>query len=160
MTARDSGRTAGHAGRDPHEDGVQLSLSLERRILLTRAAMFWENLCACFWPLALYVGALAALSLLDFWGTLPGLVRSGLFWISFAGFLYLTWRGLMRFQTPSPARDAARRAGETGALRCAGRAARSRGLSRLARPLHAARGALATRRHYPAGALHKPRVHP
>lgn len=104
MTARDSGRTAGHAGRDPHEDGVQLSLSLERRILLTRAALFWENLCACFWPLALYVGALAALSLLDFWGTLPGLVRSGLFWISFAGFLYLTWRGLMRFQTPSRAR--------------------------------------------------------
>ena len=103
MTARDT-PTPEHAESRPHDGGTQLSLDLERRILVTRAALFWENLCACFWPLALYVGALAALSLLDFWESLPGLVHAGLFWIAFAGFLYLAWRGLMRFRMPSRAR--------------------------------------------------------
>ena len=103
MTARDISRAA-HAEPRPHEGGAQLSPDLERRILLTRAALFWENLCACFWPLALYVGALAALSLLDLWQTLPGLIHAGLFWIAFGGFLYLAWRGLMRFRAPSRAR--------------------------------------------------------
>ncbi len=100
MSLRDTPRSPEHAEPRPHDDGASLSPDLEQRILVTRAALLWEELCVCFWPLALYVGVLAALSLLDVWQSLPGLIHAGLFWVAFAGFLYLAWRGLMRFDMP------------------------------------------------------------
>ncbi len=81
--------------------GTGLSGDLERRVWLTRAALLWEELCTAFWPLATYLGLLAAISLFDVWSWMPGWLHAGLFWLAVAGVAYLVWRAVTRFHWPS-----------------------------------------------------------
>ena len=63
--------------------------------------MLWEELCTAFWPLATYLGLLAAISLFDVWSWMPGWLHAGLFWLAVAGVAYLVWRAVTRFHWPS-----------------------------------------------------------
>ncbi len=85
--------------------------ALGRKLLIARAAVFWERLWPALWPAAGVAGLFAALSLLDVWTFVPVWLHAGALLLFGAALGAALWRGLSGLSMPDG--DDARRRLET-----------------------------------------------
>ena len=94
------------SGDNELNDLTHSQIRLERRIALTRLAVFWEGLWPAFWPLILVAGLYAISAMFGLWSPLAPIARiAGLF--LFAIFALAALRPVFRIRWPS--REAALR---------------------------------------------------
>lgn len=80
--------------------GMKLPPRVERRVRISRALLFWEELLPALWPAAAVIGLFIALALFGTFSRLP----LSLHWALLAGFgaavVWLIWRGFRGFRWP------------------------------------------------------------
>lgn len=88
------------AGRRETSRGTKLPRRVERRVRLSRALLFWEELLPAIWPAAAIAGLFAALALFGLFANLP----LPLHWALLAGtgtlIVWLLWQGFRGFRWP------------------------------------------------------------
>ena len=89
------------AGRRENPRGTKLPPRVERRVRISRALLFWEELLPAIWPAAAIAGLFAALAFFGLFSNLP----LPLHWALLAGtgalIVWLLWQGFRGFRWPS-----------------------------------------------------------